>query len=436
MRRSWLLLLLAGCTPETLPPDGPGQTCRFLGTLEQDGPPVPAAPDGRCVVVGTVNPLSGPLGPVGFALENAARLAVKDVNLAGGAGGQKLCLAACDDRTDPATDEAIVRELVDLYGAVAINGAAASASTLEAARAAKLRAVPLVSCCSTSAQLTEDPLIFRTVPSDALQGVVLANVARSLPEPADRVAVIYVDDAYGSSLRQVFERAFLSLGGTVVASVPYTANAPEYLSVVIEALEDEPRHVVLIAFPTDGAQIMRDWRDSGLGPRTAWLATDGLRDDKFVQGTGGLAAGVIGTAPLLRGGRYGSFDRRYRAAFGNEAPGIFTSNQYDAMLLIALGIARTGGGAQGVQLREAIREASRPPGALVSPDDVPGALAAAEQADVDYSGASGEVELDDRGDVVSDYEIWEVRGASLVDRPECWSCALAGEEVSCSRRSC
>lgn len=437
-----IFLLLAGasligaCVPSTLPPEPPaGGGCRFLGTDENPGGPVtPAAPDATCLMVATVNPLSGALGPVGLGLENAARLAVRDVNGNGGVAGKKLCLVACDDKTDPASAGALAADLAATWKPLAVNGGAASAVSLELVKVLAQRAIPQISCCSTSPALTAEPKVYRTVPSDALQGVVLAGVARALATPANEVAIVHIDDTYGVSLAAVFEEAFTGLGGRVTKKVAYAPGAASYLDVLSLALEEVPSHAVLIAFPTDGAQILRDWRDSGVAPRLQWLATDGLRDDKFVQGAGGLARGTIGTAPRLIGARYGAFSARYEQAFGGEAPGIFTSNQYDAMMLIALGLARTQGQG-GTSLGDAIRNVSRAPGGPVSPEDVRSALATAATTDVDYSGASGELEMDDQGDVISDYAVWAVAESAIADRAECWGCSLDMMSVSCAKRS-
>ncbi|MFO0723041.1 MAG: ABC transporter substrate-binding protein [Myxococcota bacterium] len=426
---------LAACTESPVTPPSGGGGCRYLGPDEDPAAPPPPGPDANCVVVATINPLSGALGAVGLALENAARLAVRDVNAAGGVGGKKLCLVACDDQTDSATGRPIAQELLDKYPIVAVNGAAASAVSLQVSSVLAPRGVPQISCCSTSPELSQIPELFRTVPSDALQGVALAAVARGLSPPADRVAVIYVDDSYGASLSGVFREAFAIATGTVTAALPYRPGASSYTDVIAHALAQDPRHVLLIAFPTEGAQILRDWRDSGLRPDLAWLATDGLKDDKFAQGAAGLALGTIGTAPLLTGAHYASFEARYKAAFGGEAPGIFTSNQYDAMILIALGIQRAGASASPSAIKDAIQEAARAPGSMVSADDVAAALARAAAGDVDYSGASGELEMDEHGDVISDYSVWQVDGTSIVDRPECWACAQSAGGVRCQEEA-
>lgn len=396
-------------------------------------------PGAECVSVATLNPLTGALGAVGFALENAARLAVEDLNQTGLPGGKKLCLVACDSRTDPSTVEATLEGVISGFGVVAVNGAAESGSSIEAAKILGPLGIPQVSCCSTSPKLSEDPDVYRTVPSDALQGVVLANVAASLASPAKAVSIIYVNDAYGQALAKVFEEAFVRLGGTVPRSVPYAPGAPAYFGVVERALEGDPDNVLLVAFPADGAEVLRSWRLSGLAPSVGWLATDGLRDEKFVVASGATSEGIVGTAPRLQGAHYTSFDGRYRRAFGGEAPGIFTSNQYDAIMLIGLAMARAGRFDPSA-IRAAIPSVASAPGIIVSPDDVAGALRASTN-EVDYSGASGELEMDANGDVVTDYRVWRVARGALADTADCWTCGtdtgtVSGSGVICSRVGC
>lgn len=427
-----LAILAVGCaSTDTTDPTPAGEACRYIGTVV--GPDDEASPASAndCVFIGTANPLSGPLGAVGLALENAATVAVKDVNAAGGVAGKQLCLVACDTRTDPSTVQAAVNGMIDKYDIKALNGAAASSSSIEAAAVTVPKGIAQVSCCSTSPALSTMDGVFRTVPSDALQGVVLAAVARRDDDPAKRVGVIYVDDTYGESLKDVFVAAFRSATGTVTQTAPYTPGMPSYHDVISTVFDPVPDHVALIAFPTDGAQVLRDWRASGVGASTRWLGTDGLRDNRFVLGAGSDSASTMrGTAPRLEGEHFAIFDQRYRAEFGGEAPGIFTSNQYDAVILIALGIARAGADATPGAIRTAIREIAGGTMALpnakpVVPEQLSDALQmAAAGAAIDYSGASGELDLDEHGDVLTDYGVWEVSGSAIADTADVWTCTL------------
>lgn len=432
----FVALVLVACGEETAPPSAAGEACQYIGTVVgNDTEQNPASQD-QCHYIGTLNPLTGPLGAVGLPLQNAARLAVRDINQAGPVAGKQLCLVACDTRTDPTTVQATVESMVAEFKIKALNGAAASSASIQAAIATREANIPQISCCSTSPVLSSSSTpsspntgyenVFRTVPSDALQGLVLANVARQLPEPADRVAVMFVNDTYGESLKDVYATAFAGVGGTITRAVPYNPGAASYNDVIEAAFEEIPDHALLIAFPTDGAQILRDWRTSGLARDVQWLATDGLKDDKFVQGAGaGTAATVIGTAPVLRGKHFDSFRGRYEAEYGGAAPGIFTSNQYDAVVLIALGLARQA--SSGQTLHQAIRDVAQaqPGDLLVSPDNLVNAIQLASQGGsaIDYSGASGEVDIDAVGDVLSDYGVWDVRGAATHDLDACWRCA-------------
>lgn len=393
-----------------------------------------------CWWIGSINPLTGGLGPVGLPLENAAKLAVRDVNAAGKVNGKSLCIATGDDRTNPDRAERIVVDMIERYDIRAINGAAASSATLKAANAAKDADMAIVSCCSTSPELSNDGLIYRTVPSDALQGVALARLAKSPSVNAANMAVIYLDNSYGVALKEELQRAFTEEGRAVVQAVPYQERQSSYADVISSALSGSPTvdTVALIAYPVEGAQIIRDWQTSGLGRNVKWLGTDGLKDDNFVLAVGSDAPEFTGTAPIPNGQYYDGFVERYTEAYGGEQPGIFTSNQYDAVILIALAFAQIGDEIDPAAVRAAIPEISRGPGTVVHADDLQAAILAAETGDVNYEGVSGGVDLDERGDVVSGYRVWSISESDsrIQEENTCFNCNSEAGVVTCSEASC
>lgn len=394
-----------------------------------------------CHWIGTLNPLTGDLGTVGLPLENAARLAVRDVNEVGQIGGKQLCVATGDTRTNPSRAAAIVDALVERNGIIALNGAAASASTLEAVVAARSYEMAVVSCCSTSPALTDDPQIYRTVPSDALQGVALAELAAQ--RPAASVAIIYLNDAYGQQLRDRFRLAYGALRSeqAIVAEVPYESSQDSYAQEVQQALAANPDLIVLIAFPIAGAEIIKAWRETRDQQDIEWLGTDGLKDDRFVLLTGDGIPRVQGTAPTQEGPYFDGFRTRYQAAFGGEEPGIFTPNQYDAVILIALAMAAAGNDLTPSRIRELIPAVSSG-GTPVHADRLDDALQrAAAGEDIDYVGVSGQVDIDENGDVVSGYQLWNIdEGATeIVDANICYDCTASSTTavgVTCTSRQC
>lgn len=388
-----------------------------------------------CYWIGSLNPLTGDLGTVGLPLENAAKLAVQDVNSAGGLGTKNLCIATGDTRTNPDRAKLIVEALVDRNDIRAVNGAGASSSTLEAVSATEPRGMTLISCCSTAPELSNEPYIYRTVPSDALQGVALGQIAAGEDrQGVERLAIIYLDDPYGTQLRDAFKAAYAEQTGGKGPSVevPYQPEQQSYSDVVSRAFQRQPELVVLIAFPLAGAEIIKAWaQDVGTNSDVRWLGTDGLKDNKFVFLSGEDMPRIDGTAPTPNSPYYGAFEARYQAAFGGEMPGIFTSNQYDAVILTALAMARAGEDPPPDAIRAALPELSRPGGLEVHAGTVESLRDALELArageDLDYQGVSGDVDMDDQGDVLSLYRLWTIPegGGVITEQPECFDCRVA-----------
>ena len=422
-------------------PPPSGEAYRYIGTVAGNDNAANPLPPEQCHFVATLNPKTGPLGAVGLPLENAAILAVKELNEAGLVAGKKVCLVSGDTRTDSDFAAQLIESIMSEYPIRAVNGAAASSATekvasyLMATNVSKSppNRVAQVSCCSTSPVFSTNQQVQRTVPSDALQGVVLAKLAREqVTPPAQEVSVIYIDDIYGQSLAEVFRASFESLGGRILASTPFTPGNADYFDVLETAFADDPDSIVLVAFPGDGAQILRDWRSSGLGKSVRWLATDGLREDRFIQGAGeGVITKLIGTAPVLRGDNFPDFDARYRAYWNNETPGIFTSNQYDAMMLIGLGLARLGSSTN-QELSAAVQEvSSSTSGAtIITLNNLSDGLTkASAQERINYEGASGTVDLTPTGDVLTNYRVWTVGTRGRIIETECnWTCTRSGRD--------
>ena len=127
------------------------------------------------VKIGTLFAYTGDLATSGPSLRNAADLAAKHINLAGGVLGAEIALVHKDTGTDRdiAKDNAI--RLVEEEKVGAIVGAPSSGVTVHVARSVTIpRHVVLISPSSTSPDITtleDDDFVFRTAPSDALQGV-------------------------------------------------------------------------------------------------------------------------------------------------------------------------------------------------------------------------------------------------------------------------
>ena len=266
---------------------------------------------GACATtIGSVMSLSGSLGVLGQRIAQGAQLAIDDLNAAGGANGCKLELALVDDRTRVAVGVDAARRLVDVQRVPAIVGALSSG--VSAAILASVTAsgeVVQISPASTSPDFTQlardgktGGFWFRTTPSDALQGVAMAKVA--IDARLKRVAVLYLNDAYGEGLSREFAQAFGRLGGSVTQSVVYDPARAAYRAEVEKALDPRPDALFLIGYPGDGTTVARSWIAAG-GP-AVFLLPDGLQSQNFVDDVGpehlktvhGTAAGPAETPSL------------------------------------------------------------------------------------------------------------------------------------------
>jgi len=367
------------------------------------------------IVIGVIVSLSGGLGAVGDHLAKSAQLAAREINAAGGLlGGRPVELVVVDDRTDADQAQRVTEDLL-AQGAVGIIGSLGSTATLAIEGLTHEARVPQISCCSTSQEVTEaqsrdDRYLFRTAPSDTVQARVLARLV--VESACERVAILHIDDRYGSPFAESIRQ---SLGEEpavgVVEVVPFEGGRSNYDAEVQAVATANPDCVALVAFPDEGGEILRAWNGLGSPPPVLWIGTDGLKDGGFptAAGDASFVDGVIGTAPITAPDTpsANAFAETYQITYGAE-PGIFGGNQYDATILLALAIEKAGS-TDGPLVRDALyavanRDADEPSIISGEMDEALGILQ--EGGDVDYVGASGPVDLDPSGDVVSDYEIW------------------------------
>ena len=380
--------------------------------------------------VGTLMSYTGALAEFGPAINNGATLAADQINAAATAvfGGPLIEIVTEDDGTNPSQGTDRARKLVNTDGVVAIVGALSSGVTVTVAESVTIPGqVVQISPASTSplvATLPDDEdFIFRTVSSDALQGVVLAQLARGeiLPELAyERAAVIYVNNPYGQGLAQAFAAAFEARGGTITASVGHPEEPqPTYAGVLDQLLAGDPEVVIAASYPGNATVFMQEARDLyGFGN---WMMTDGTKSLDIVQALGADAVeGLFGTAPGAdpEWEGYVRFSEAYEAAFGERPPLPYIDTAYDAVAVIGLAMAKAyidGVEINSTTIRERLREVANPEGEVVGVGDFEEAIRLLQiGSPINYTGAAGEVDFDELGDVVTPVEVWQYQGGEIV----------------------
>jgi ABC-type branched-subunit amino acid transport system substrate-binding protein len=166
----------------------------------------------------------------------------------------------------------------------------------------------------------------------------------------------------------------------------------------------------VIGYPASGVQLFRDFYSEYSEDDVEIIVPDGLRDGDMQQEIGNSMNNVTGTAPAGNGPNYDAFVSLFEDEYG-EAPGVFTSQTFDAVALLMLANAAAGENS-GPAIRDQLRRVANPGGTEIGPDTlVEGINAAANGEEIDYQGASSSTNFDERGDpAAAAYDVWEFDG--------------------------
>lgn len=393
------------------------------------------------IAVGQIAPMTGSAAEFGPFYRDAAHLAIEHVNEAarqvfGGPIVSKIVSEDTNTLPTPAIESA--RKLVNADNVSAIIGAWSSGVTTATATSVSIpNGVLQISNGSTSpliSVLPEDEgkdLLFRTTSPDTLQGVVDAQLAAGeiMSDYKFKTAsTIFVNNPYGQGLSNAFARSFQLRGGVVHAQVPHPEEVqPTYKSQLAVALKDDPDLLFCASYPGHTATFLKECRDTF--DFTSWLFVDGNKSTKVVEAVGASSlAGSFGTAPGSDPTipAYKNFEKAFNEKYGHTRVPPFTTSAYDAGIVIGLAAARAiangEGELSGNVLNKHLRPVSNPPGSRIVGADmdslVQGMQAIKNGNDVDYTGASGATDFDDKGDVKTPIEIWRFTSGGDIETVE------------------
>jgi ABC-type branched-subunit amino acid transport system substrate-binding protein len=367
--------------------------------------------------VGTILPITGDLSSYGGSMQKTVQLLSQTVNQCGGVLGKPITIIAEDDQTDPNAGVAAMNKLTTVDRVGAVVGAASSATTSAILPIAVRHQVVQISPSSTSPSFTErarrgefQGFWFRTAPPDNFQGYALAQLFQK--RGWKTISILAVNNDYGNGIITAFQPRFQSLGGTVRSIQRYDPRSVSFESELQKSFAQQPDALLLVAYPETGSLILKAAFQQGfLNSRTQIVATDGLKDQNLASLVGQdrqgryLAENVMGTAPQVRGQGFQAFRDRFQQTYRAE-PTIYDPNTWDALALIVLA-AESSKTMTGTGIRSKIQAIANPPGQRFT-DVCQGLTAVRQGQEMNYEGASGSVDLNQDGDVMGDYEVWQV----------------------------
>ncbi len=401
-------------------------TVTLSGVLR--GPVLLAQPP--VVTIGTLLDSTGPLAEFGPAERKGADLAAKHLNEAAKEvlGGPIVKLVH-EDPGFPNFAQVVDRanKLVKVDGAVGLVGGLASSASLAIAReVSKPNKVPQLSPASSSPLLTVEPdddYLFRTTASDALQGVVLAMLARGeikeAPVKYNTASTLYVNNAYGQGLNDRFAKSFEKRGGKVLAAVPHPEDPQaSYVAELRRALDGKPDVLIAISYPGHAAIYLKESVE--VQRYRSFLFVDGTKSADMIKALGAdLLEGFYGTVAAADPADPNAkkFEEEFKKVYGAIPPIPYIDTTYDAVAALGLAYAQAlkdGVAASGTAVRDRLRRSCNPPGTAIGVADFEKALRALvkDQDTINYEGAGSAVDFDAAGDIVSPIEIWQYNKAA------------------------
>jgi branched-chain amino acid transport system substrate-binding protein len=355
------------------------------------------------VKVGFLGGFTGPIESLTPPIYEGAQLAVQQINEQGGIlGGQTLVMPSADTTcADASAASNAADRMVNTENVTAIVGALCTGATIAAANNAGIPGgVVMVSPASTApavSELDDNDLVFRTVPSDAFQGEMLAKLL--LDKGIDYVAVTYVNNDYGRGLADAFSEAFEAGGGSVAENLAHEDGRADYRSELGSLSATGADTLVVLAYAdSSGQTVLRQAYEAGTF--TQYVGADGMVGDRLVEAVGAdVLEGMIATRP-------GSPDLpgtdlfiEAAEAAGIDPSAVFAAQAYDAAFLLALAIEQNGS-AEREGLSAALRSVASEPGEVILPGEWEKAVELiAAGTEINYEGASGSHEFDENGDV-------------------------------------
>ena len=340
--------------------------------------------------IGFIGPLTGDNANYGIRCSNAARLAVSEINAAGGVDGKMLELIAEDSQGTVERAIAAYEKLAYSDNVVAIIGPVFTSPALAVGQRCCEDGIVMITPSATHKDVTAaGDYIFRTVPSDSLQSEVASHYFYEVLGYRN-IATLYAMNDYSQGLAQGLVDYFTPLGGTVVDEQTFMVGDRDFRTQLTEirSLDPAPDAIYMPDYTVEIAQILEQGAQLGVGP---FLSSDGFSDPMVYQLAGDFTDGVvyIGPAQAEASTILTDFQAAYREAYNGDEADSFATNSYDAVNILAAAIERAGSGDR----------------ALVR-DEV--------AATKDFQGANGVMNFAENGDLVASQGVYHVEGTTPV----------------------
>ena len=341
--------------------------------------------DGAVVKIGFIGPLTGDYANYGTLCRQAVEMAIDEINAKGGVNGASIKLFAEDSEGDSQKALAAMEKLSSSDKVCAIIGPVLTGETFSAAERAQAEGIVIITPSASHKDITNvGDYIFRTTPSDGLQGEV-AGKYWSQVLGYTKLAVLYAKNDYSQGLYESMSEAFTQDGGQIVAAETFMVGDKDFKTQLTKLKNTDAQAIYLPDYTAEMAQILE--QAAQLGIDKPFLSGDGFLSEEIYSLAGQYTDGVVYTASarVEESNKNKEFKDAYTARWG-IGPDSFATNAYDATYILVSVIEKVGTD------RKAIKTGM-------------------EQVK-DFEGVNGIINFAPNGDLVAYQGIYEVHGTT------------------------
>lgn len=305
------------------------------------------------IVVGANFELTGNHAQYGANANNGLKLAVKEINDAGGVNGKKIKIVEADSKSEAAESVNAATKLISDDKVVALVGPAVTANVIAESQVATDNMIPIIAPAATNPDVTVEngkvkPYVFRACFIDPQQSEVMAQFARK--DLMANTAVLYLDSSsdYSKSLGKIFKERFEADGGTVVMEEAFLAKDQDFKAALTKIQTANADVIFVPAYYEEVGKIIKQARE--LGITAAILGTDGWDDSKVIDiaGKDALNNTFFCTHYFEGDAEVQPFIKAYKAEYNND-PNVFAALGYDAGKMLINAIDKAGNDSQKIR---------------------------------------------------------------------------------------
>lgn len=387
----------------------------------------------------------GAATPSGVSSVRSMRMAVEEINAAGGINGKRLDMQVeYGSAKDPLIMDSTIYRLI-AAGATCIISGSGSGNTLRAAQIAVSKGVMLMTAASSSPRIgdiVDNNLVWRTIPSDIFQAHVAADILQK--KKYKTVGIIAINNVYGLALSASFAKSFQKIGGKIVASITYpdivSYDTFNFKAKLDSLYEQKPSAIYLVSYNDDGAKIMNDSKEYlSANYKPFIFGCDGNYNNDFLLSADlPMIEGMEGLSYVhpMNYANYDIFFTKFKefsqrsaeisdlanSSLANlldvEATNSYAATSYDAIYTFALAALKASSSKPSEIAKQMPSISHATKGSVtVNVGEFAKAKEALKQGKtINYDGASGPMEFDAKGDVThGNYIIWRINEGKFIE---------------------